>query len=153
MQLMGQGPRKACVLFSMAMCLDVDVNYLEEKMGSVDEPFFRTPGDRYRSHHPQECIDVARIHGYALVYVETNPCQGNQSGEIEPLWGRDTCLLRLESYLGVYDGLLHIGGENLHMCAWCSEERLVYDPNGRKYPIEEIEHLIGFYAMIPNIMM
>lgn len=151
MRLMDQGTQKRCMLYSLAMCLDVDVEYLAKQIGyNGDEPFFRTQNDEQRSHHPQECIDAALDHGYAVVNVEPNPHQGNNSDEIEPIWNQTICQLRFRTYLRKYNGMVHMcldSGE-LHMCAWCKDDQMVYDPNGRKYTIDAVNHLIGFYALI-----
>lgn len=150
MHLISQGNEQRCMLYSLAMALSVEVNYLAEKIGYAgDESFFMTPGDRQRSHHPQECIDTALDHGYAMIKIEPNPHHGNGSGEVEPIWNQTTCEVRLQTYLLKYDGLVHMSTDSgaLHMCAWCKDDQLVYDPNGTKYPIDDIK-LIVFYALV-----
>jgi len=153
MQLKCQGMRQACVLYSLAMCLNVDVDYLEDHMGyATDEPFFETEGDQVRSHHAQECFDAALAHGYAIVPVEAMPQQGNESGEVKPLWDEMTALIRLQDYMHKFDGMVHLfaGGGHLHMCAWSKDDQMIYDPNGRKYPLDDKVQLITFYALVPT---
>ncbi len=151
MQLKCQNGESRCMLYSLAMCLDMDVEDLAVAIGYDGfGPFYTN--DEKRSHHPQEFMDIAMAYGYALIEVEPNPYMGHpETYQTEPIWTVEHNAVRMQGYLNQYDGLLHIRNPNgaLHMCAWCKDEQMVYDPNGHKYRLTDDVGVIAFYALVP----
>ena len=129
MQLISQGNQQKCIIYSLAMLLDLDVKDVEEALPQVSE----------RSHHIQEVIDYLWP-THTLLHIEPNPAVDN----IENLVFNDPTT-RFLSYALDNPGLI-ICAHPWHCVAWDGHK--IYDPNGVITDIGNPRYIIMSYYML-----
>lgn len=127
------------------MLLDESVDDLIKELGHDGTaewwPEFPVPYN-YRGIHLQEIVDLCLKKGKALVPIELYPRTASQKDPLvgRLLWNHKTALQRFGEMIHQQLGILI--GEGLkggHACAW--DGHIVFDPNGRTYPITEFKVL------------
>lgn len=143
-----------CVLASFAMVMDTTMEDLAERLGHngleriLDD---NAPPEPYcfRSHHPQEFVDILLDDGFSLTMVELNPMlmHADQLVDHTPLLGTDRFFLNLVYGDGVLFGTLDKGAP--HAVAWCAEERKIYDPRGYTWQFNKDQdfHPLQFFLV------
>ena len=135
MHLINQNGKKKCIIYSLAMLLDMSPEDVERELPKISG----------RSHHMQEVIDYMLTLGKTMLCIEGNPC--SELGAIyTPQAGTD----RFTSYLAQGSGLIvckYRHGGDLHCVAWDGNH--MYDPNGRISEIDSpMYSIMKFYLMI-----
>lgn len=141
MKLIKQPNKWSCLPTAFAMILDIELDYILRYLGHdgsniVDinspEPFNR------RSFHIQELQEFIWHHGFFLTPFEANPCLLIKDN-FSPIFIRDikksNKIMKklLRENMGVIIG--EPQHNKKHAVAW--NKRLIYDPNGLRYPLEE----------------
>lgn len=127
-----------CVSASFAMVMRISFDEMIERLGHdgmeriLDD---KAPPEPYcfRSHHPQEFIDVLLSEGYSATMIEMNPMlmHADQLVDHTPLLGTDRFYLSLPYGDGVMFGVIKRGGKTSpHAVAWNHAEGKIYDPRG-----------------------
>lgn len=122
------------MLYSLAMLLDEDPEVLIAQFGhnglEIWWPQYQD-ARQYRSHSMQEVQDVCFTRGLMLAPVDGMPMQAPEGVAELALPTYTDAEKRFHYMVAGRAGLLIL--EN-HACAW--DGFMVYDPNGRTYPIE-----------------
>jgi len=138
-----------CIIYSMAMLLNTSVEDLELRLGNLGNqkiwPTLPMPYC-YRSYHIQEIIFVAYQLGYAMICFYKNiylsptpPYTGTQIPIIVPR-AHILKLLRGSRALLITER---------HAMAWNIDQ--VYDPNGNKFPLDNIYDSLIMFFLIKSI--
>lgn len=150
MKLIKQPNKWSCLPTSFAMVLECDLSYILRSIGhdgsdivnpNAPEPFNR------RSFHLQELQEFIWNHGFFLTQFDANPCLLITEYS-SPLFIRkakeNNKILKklLKENIGVIVGEPQPGKQ--HAVAW--NKKLVYDPNGLRYPVEEFP-IATFYII------
>lgn len=151
MQLLRQVNRWSCLPTALAMLADVSLEDVLDKIGhdgseiifpTLPEPLCR------RSFTVEEIQYVTAAFSFVLVQyhpgVIYKPKEGCEKQILFPQFQ-----LKLEEVDGLLFGTPN--GKNLgHVVAWSAMEKMIYDPNGTKYPADcgyfVIETFYGKYA-------
>jgi hypothetical protein len=142
MQMILQSTRWDCLPTAFAMCLDIlpiDIYKIVGHDGSeilwpdLDEPY------RRRSFHIDEMVDVCITMAYSPVLIEREPVYAPLGVSDERLFKPYTvsdAKSRWMKYLKYHDAVLlgHTKNGKPHAVAWCHSDRMIYDPEGFKYP-------------------
>jgi len=131
-----------CLVFSLAMLLDESPDALIEELGhdgtEVWWPDWPVP-HCYRGHHIQEVIDLCLGRGIFLTPIEFYPCTASAKSPhvSRPIWPLTRASARFQDYIRGKPGLLigQAASGGGHACAW--DGHIVWDPNGRKYPLSD----------------
>lgn len=147
-----QPNRASCLVTAFAMVLDIPVEKIFEQLGhngteviwpELPEPFC------YRGFHPQELIYFAYKHKFYFLEFQPNPNLVSVYPSREHSWemfsGEEFTYL-----LNKHDGVL-VGIVNncFHAVAWNKQEKLVLDPNGTTYTIDNFS-IQCFFALVIN---
>ena len=125
-----------CLLYSLAMLLDEEVDDLIQELGhnGMVRTFDQLIPYCYNGHHIQEIIDVFLRRGIFITPIELYPryASARAPTDFRMLWPEEEAQKRFWSTIKGQRGLLL---SNTHACAW--DGAIVWDPIGRTYGIEE----------------
>lgn len=151
MKLIKQPNRWSCFPTSLAMVLNCELDYIIRSLGHdgsmIVNPTAPEPLNR-RAFHPQELQDFLWRHNYFWSEWQVNPAL-DIGDNLQPLRiytdeERNKILSNLlSSHKAILVGDSPYNGY-LHAVAW--NRKLIYDPNGMRYPIEEFP-IKNFYII------
>ena len=132
-----------CILASAAMIMGISLSDLKINIGHDGcEIIFPNSPDPYcrRGFHIQEIIDQAFKLGWSVMYIQKHfglePFIGN-----DPVFTIDVSDKRLNNYLINLHGIIAgVNGSKNHAVAW--DRKMVYDPSGKIYPLQEFDYNI-----------
>ena len=132
-----------CLIYSAAMVLGEDPQDLCTEIGYTGlEKFWDLPVPRcYRGHHIQEIQDLFLARGKCLYEIEVYPRMGHPGVTPIRAMSDSDAESRFVRLINQRPGILI--GRN-HAVAWSG--KLVFDPNGRVYPLESFT-VLGAYLM------
>ena len=126
-----------CLVYSLAMLLDEEVDILIQELGhdGMQRVFPGAPPYCYNGYHMQEIIDVTIARGYSLTLIELFPRYASASDPTDwkTLYPETQARERFKRQIQSRKCLLL---SNSHACAWDGD--IVWDPNGRKYSFPEL---------------
>lgn len=130
------------------MILDLTPKDMFEAIGhdgsEIIWPDLNDPDCR-RAFHIQECVRVAMDHMFTPIEIDADPhsivdCEGATPYRVDMGdWLLDNLSLVSGVLLGRIEG-------RYHAVAWNSVEKMIYDPVGRKYPLDQFQ-VSSFYGM------
>jgi len=125
-----------CLVYSLAMLLDEDVDVLIQELGHdgmvKDWPEHPIP-HCYNGHHIQEIIDLVLARGYSLTPIESYPryASAMDPSNWKPVYSNGARFLRqISGRRGILIGQYRGRG---HAVAWDGD--IIWDPNGKTYGI------------------
>ena len=133
-----------CLLTAFAMVLGVNAQDLMcSDPHEVMWPQLEKP-QRYRGHHIQEMIDILWDYGYNVTEIQALPRFG-QLGCTETylLFDNDMAMERIQRYM---TGSVGVITSPTHAVAW--DGKMIYDPKGTMYPIEEYTDTIQSFYLV-----
>lgn len=123
-----------CTLYSSAMLLNVDPGEIVEYIGHDGLP---------DGLHIQQVQDYFVSQGKVLFPVEAQPCLPAGPVDLE------NPILRFMAYLEDFSGILICDCNGVrHAVAWNHHEQLCYDPNGKKYTVDECTGIYEIWCMV-----
>ena len=107
-----------CLLYSFAMCLDVEPETLIEEVGHDGLP---------DGFHYQEFYQSCTKRGFVPLVLDLFPVISTKPNE--PIWDIERCMDEAQKYL---DGNIAVMLEPTHAVAK-DDSGIIYDPKGKKY--------------------
>jgi hypothetical protein len=133
-----------CLVFSLAMLLDEDVDVLIQELGHDGmQKVFKGPVPHcYNGHHMQEIIDVCIGRGHSLTPVEyfSRFASAIDPEDWRALYPSEDAALRFSRLIANRRGIL-IGCYRGHGHAVAWDGDIIWDPNGIQYPLSDFKPL------------
>lgn len=130
-----------CLIFSAAMVLGEDPQDLCTEIGhdGLERVWDLPPPRCYIGHHIQEIQDLFLARGRGLVEIELYPMSGQRGQPVHKTYSDSDAEARFIRLITNRMGILIGPG---HAVAW--DGKIIFDPNGRNYPLEEFRIITAF---------
>jgi hypothetical protein len=141
MRVQRQPNMHTCMITSLAMCMNVDVEQLIEEVGHDGSELLWPQNigpTAYRGYHIDELSVLAMIHGYSCTGVTRNLCLGHNEVDcinVDPFFDFDRLI----------QGRTGLLLDDSHCVAWSGSQ--IYDPSKGIY--EYNGHWYLFYHVTP----